>query len=384
MINKILINIRFKNPIQSDILIYDKNGENIIRDAVLNGNKYTVLHVRGEKYFISVRIIINMMKKYRILRNNTKSKIAKNIKEKLRQSYYLSYIEIANPKIIIAFIDNSYLFFNLSRYYKKAQFIAIQNGTRAIFDLNRGKVRNFYRSIIFSFGNWEKDLFRKYGINTANVIPIGSIKGGYYKYELSKIEEKKYDICLISQFRERIIFGNDYSAIKENITRLSFSLSKFHNKNNHYSLCVACNSAHDLEINYYKKYFPEAFITKNFKQRRGFLTYKMMDMSDVLLTFDSTAAFEAFGWGKKVLFCNFVGIKDRYYPLPEMCSINTINYEIFNKKLTNLLTMDYNEYGNKCKDYFKYFVNCDPFNPPHHIIGKTIDKILNDKNAIKL
>jgi len=86
---------------------------------------------------------------------------------KLRISYYLSFIQIADPKLVLTFTDNNIFFYSLKNLIKKKiYFISHQNGWRAnlsdLFDKQIQKpVDQFYLSCdyIFSFSKLISSLY---------------------------------------------------------------------------------------------------------------------------------------------------------------------------------------------------------------------------------
>ncbi len=96
-----------------------------------------------------------------------------------------------------------------------------------------------------------------------------------------------------------------------------------------------------------------------------------------VVALNSTAAFEAFGWGKKVLFCNLSGDDFNQLPLPEICTMNVNNYEIFKSKLDYLRQLDENEYRKLTQTYARYLMNYDFDKPAHVVIRKMILEHLN-------
>ena len=77
---------------------------------------------------------------------------------KLRISYYLSFIQIADPKLVLTFTDNNVFFYSLKNLIKKVYFISHQNGWRAnlsdLFDKKIQKpVRQFDLSCDYIFSS---------------------------------------------------------------------------------------------------------------------------------------------------------------------------------------------------------------------------------------
>ena len=92
-----------------------------------------------------------------------------------------------NPKLVITYIDNSYKFSEVALRYNKInkniKFVAIQNGARyEILEndyLFRKKIRKenynkkFFIPVLFSLGNYEREIYKKLNINVSKNIPIG-------------------------------------------------------------------------------------------------------------------------------------------------------------------------------------------------------------------
>ena len=95
----------------------------------------------------------------------------------------------------------------------------------------------------------------------------------------------------------------------------------------------------------------------------------------MVLSLQSTVGFEALGFGKKVLICNFTELMRFNYPLPVECFINVEDYDIFENKMTALLDMDEEEYLSRNKNWFSYYMKYRQ-DPPQVIIRKSILKTL--------
>ena len=124
----ILNKIRFRNFNKNSILVFDKNGETILKEAVLLNLNYTVLPVRREYFNLSLQIICLCFKNWLklVLLSSSESKF--NFRFIFRNGYYLSCIEYIEPSVVIALIDNSDLFIFLAKIYKKAKFLIGRDG----------------------------------------------------------------------------------------------------------------------------------------------------------------------------------------------------------------------------------------------------------------
>ncbi len=94
-----------------------------------------------------------------------------------------------------------------------------------------------------------------------------------------------------------------------------------------------------------------------------------------VMPINSCAAFEALGWGHRVLFCQpnkcrFRTPDDLYY------SVTEHNQEKFNKKLDELFIISDNKYKENIKNNIRKYCQNDINNPPHMIFQKKINELL--------
>ena len=107
-----LLNGDFRSPSKAPVMIFDKIGSEPIEKA-LSEISSMVLPVRGEKYFLSPRIIISMI--IRNFRASLKQKkdllsFIKTLTHLNMSNYLESCISHIQPKVIITFIDNNIIF----------------------------------------------------------------------------------------------------------------------------------------------------------------------------------------------------------------------------------------------------------------------------------
>ena len=106
--------IKFKNPEINKILIFDKENSEV-NCRILGIKKYGIVHTRKEE--ICFPILLNLIIRFKL-----------NI-----LNYYIRYIELSNAKIVITFIDNNFIFYQLKKYFKSKIFISVQNGHRMAY-----------------------------------------------------------------------------------------------------------------------------------------------------------------------------------------------------------------------------------------------------------
>jgi len=225
------------------------------------------------------------------------------------------------------------------------------------------------------FGKCDFDNYRKYGHTIDSAHFVGSLKGSYYKYHLKKDPIPiKYDICFISQYRTEIFSGKLRPDFFENSVKVH-SLLKYYIEKYSLRACIACSSPNQDEYEYYKKKFGDNVIVIP-NNSAGMSTYDAMNSSEVIITLYSTAALEAFGWGKKVLFFNLFDYEIAEFFHHGLCSIQTTDLEIVENKLNTLLQMPEKEYLLKTKNDREYMMNYDPHVPVNIYMRSIIEKIM--------
>jgi len=373
-IKTVLKGIAFSNPQKNKLLIFDEMGSYMMRKILLYDVDYTVLPVRNEQNRVSVEIIALMIKNLaRIIFKKTGKEKLRSI---LRNTYILSFIEYISPVVVLTWIDNSRSFRWISRHYEGATFFAIQNGTRIIDRATKG-FENFGSSSLsyMCFGEYEKDLFTQCGYKVDNFFPIGSLKGGFYKFRISQKPRVEYDICLISELREEMILEKKMPVGKQALDILYGFCKRYIDEHTDLTLRIACKNDSDEVVQYFKAMFGNrAYVEKN--RQPSLKTYEYMDRSDVIVAFNSTAAFEAFGWGKKVLLCNFSGRECYSFPLPGICTMDMPDYHTFRDKLDYLRELELLTYNKLTENAARYFMNYDPEMPPDTFIRNKIFECL--------
>ena len=354
----------FRTPLKSDVLVYNRVGSEFIVDALLKDITYTIIETRGEKYYLSFVVIIQYMKNLWLYRLAPTT------------AYILSLLKIVKPKVIVTFHHRKN-FKTLMKYYD-AEYLSIQNGI--VLESGLSSEKELYIPNLFCFGKREIELYKKSTVKVGNFFPVGSLKAGYYKNHLAPHNNNiKYDICLISQYRSRIEeFGQSITGMEEYGLMQEFLLHYLRNRS--LSLVIALVSDKEesnLERSYYEKiYGSKAILMKN--NREEYSTYFTIDQSDVIISNNSTIAFEALGWGKKTFIFSISGSLD--FTLNRRYSKHFVMYEKsfneFEKKIDCLRNMTSSEYARLIKKDKDYLMNYNPDAPAHKIIRKKIKEHL--------
>ena len=305
-------------------------------------------------------------------------KFLKNLIRQIINFYYLSILEVINPKLIISLIDNHSLLSFVSKNYKNCKIVAIQNGSRTRSEfLNREKI---FLQHFFCFGDHEKTLFSDLGHKVENYYPVGSlIAGKFWDKSYNKID---YDICVVSCWRGAIEQTTYFHQTMESMRVLDKLVSKYKNVNQ-LKVVIALRTEKnsiDREIPNYgneKEYFQRIYgekteiIDADLKKRNIF---QIMKSSNIIISSGSTASIEAFGFGKKVLIGDFTGTK-LFNDWPEAILTNDKDYKNFKKRLDLLIKISQKEYEQSQKKIARYLMNHSETNPAHNSIIKKIEDL---------
>lgn len=298
-------------------------------------------------------------------------------------AYLISIIQIVAPKVIITNIDNSLKLFEICKlFYKKIDFIVIQNASRYDIKLNeylyKKKLANidlnkkYFISNFFCFGKFEENHYKEYNLKIKNFIPIGSLRlANFFKYvEENKIKIRKnfYDVCLISE----PCLGRDKYLDDTNNEKGFAAVAKFAIKfciNNNLKFVFASKrlnntESHRNEFSFFKKYLDNTefkYLLKNKIDRsiEKFSSYKTIFESKVIVGTSSTMLREKLSVGGKILACNLTKSQLWNFPIKGIFAMNDCKYEKFEKRLLSIYFMPQKEYKLKikCKNYLMQYDN---------------------------
>ncbi len=245
--------------------------------------------------------------------------------------------------LVISTIYNSKFISKLIKKYKKLNFLIIQHHMTVEYDLKNAK--NLELGNFLCFGEQQHKSFLKFGykINSVNYVgaPIYSIFRNHNKKNI----KPHFKICYVSQWTPTSLknfINNKKSEINECMIALEKNLYKFLNKYK-YNYVIACREKiKGQEFDYFKNNFSEKNIIINNTQ---FNTYKYIDDSEVVISFCSTCAYEVFADNKKVLFAPYFNKGFQIFK-NENCVLENSSYEVFEKKLNQIIDMTNENYKN--------------------------------------
>lgn len=273
----------FSKPKKNEILIFDRASSEFIIPS-LKEISYEILDIR----FFDKNNAINF---YIILKNILQLKFS-------FYEYVKSYIYYTQPKIIISLIDNNKFVYKLKKIYPRAKIVIIQNSWRSIktdiFDYQSLKKliqeKENQCDFILSFN---KKIGQKYKLFAkGKIISIGSIRSNLCPINNKK---KKYGYTYISIYRPHIKLKSEDEVLFSSINKY------FYDKKKKLHILGSSILFANEEYNFYRKHFKNInfkFIPKTKKRK----TYKIIDASKIILSLESTLAYEALSRGNKVLF----------------------------------------------------------------------------------
>jgi surface carbohydrate biosynthesis protein len=377
--------IHFKSPPSSDIIIFEKIGSGRIQNLILPGKPVFVFDSRLDDIFLGFRIIISFLLNLSHFKINSIKKYSTKLRGiigQLWRIYILSVIKIVDPKVIITLIDNHPIFHWLCEHYDSAELMAIQNGSRTKGQLELNK-SGYTLQHYFCFGNYEKDLFSEFGYKVKNYHPVGSLLSGYYINSKMLIQKPIYDICIISAWRGDIGNTDDVKESMKAMEKLDQMLSRYIKETNiKVSIIMRSEPESDdrnipiygNEKEYFQNIYPDSvnLIDPDFKNVN---IYSETLKGDLIISMGSTVPREAFGMGKKILYCDFTK-SDLYNDYDSMIMFTEPNYESFEKRLNELRSQPYDEYRERSREYASYLMNNDISCLPHLIIRDKINSFL--------
>ncbi|MFA4825894.1 MAG: hypothetical protein WC593_12150 [Methanoregula sp.] len=385
--------ISLKNPKKSDVLIWDAENIDILSIHTLYGIDHTILPVRGEVVYYSPQIIIKILKIFiSSIFNNLLSR-EEMIDTGQSSVHSLACIQYINPKVVLTFNDNNATFYWLSSKFPQATFYAIQNGNRVFndtleyspYDLERDELAlSFMNKLnpsthLIVYGEHEISFYKKNHACIGTYYPIGSLKGSHYRYKvIGHLPKNEFTLCLVSPYRKALMEGLLFPNLKQSMVIIIDYINQFIQETGS-RLCIALASETQEEYDYFlNKFGNEITIIK--QNRELFSTYEAMSKSEVILSTHSTAVIEAFGWGKKVLFCNYSGDPFLDHTFSDICNTNIIDYTCFKNKLQFLLDMDAGLYSDMTRNAQKHMMNYNPDIPATLFLRKLVLQDLTPPN----
>ena len=359
------VKINWGNPKKCRYIIFDDDSLEVI-SKVIPKDEYFVITTRVPKLkeiYLSKEIMIYILKN---LFNNS-----------LKINYISCLIKLIKPEKIITWIDNSIEFHYIHKLFNKSNiaFYALQNAIRnEIYYKELFSLGN-YSGNYFCFGDYEINAIKKNSFISPQLKlrAIGSLKTELAKEFLQKENKDQlsqiYDICFISESGFEIGTSGSLTKLQyeqdQKVAACIFRFTQFFCKKFKKKLLFL--GRHDLrnkkddfkkeaEHLFYKYQNDVDDFKIQFFDKSKYENIQNLLQSKVIIGQTSSLLRESFGLKKKVLIC--VGeIKEAEHnflthdtPGGGIMKLRLGNYHDFEKRLLEILKMNYDEYLLKTKN----------------------------------
>jgi len=386
--------VLFSSPKSRDVLIFDECNSQHIRRVINKKYSVGVFNMRPKDIFLGIGVIVQFSKE---LLNFSLEEVRKNHRGFLygvfKQIYYRylkACLELIKPKAVITFIDNSSTFGWLAKHCNNFPFIAVQNGSRLSYAANPNS--GFYVPHYFCFGTHEQELFSKIGYKVDHYYPVGSLVASLHFSPKEQVEEK-YDLLIVSTWRGDIGYAQDVQDTMRSMKIMDELLSRYI-KDNKINAAIIYRAERNSknwiipelgfsEEEYYNQIYGSSieYIDTNRSERNIF---PLMQESHLVISCLSTAVIEAYGLGKKVLYCNFSGTDYYHQDIDNEILTTDSNYKNFSEKLNSIYKLSYKDYINTNKELMKYYMSYpDNVYTVPSAIREGVDKIIDQFETLK-
>ena len=243
-------------------------------------------------------------------------------------------IKIFNIKLVVSTVYNSVFISKMINLLPNIKFLIIQHYTT--FEYEQKKLNKLNLGIFCCFGESQKEINRKHNIEKYEL--IGSPTYSIFKSSDVKLHKRKFKLCYVSQWTPDSLKNlKNYTEPKiYNLLKLEKNLKKYLLKYDHSIVFALREENKSDEFEYFRANFKDRGLINI--RNNYFDTYELMNNADVTITGWSTCAYEAFADNNKVMF-NPYDSTDLQLVNNETCVINEDSFDLFEKKLNNLLQM---------------------------------------------
>lgn len=367
--------LMWRRPSRSKVVVFDAAGEEPLRRMVLGGIEHAVLPSRREVVNLSPAVLCRWLL---ALRHCSPTDLfnPSRVFGELYRAHLLACLQVMQPKVVVTFIDNSYPFQWASRRMKGPRFIAVQNGVRFEHDVTDWLPprpqpgSRISMPLLVSFGEFERDLYKRHGHKVDGMVPAGSLRASYYLAELDDGPAIDFDVCLVSQWDASIMLDGALPAMGEGVRRLDRVLAAAA-QGMGLKIVVALRSSLPEEASYYRSLFgAEAQIVES--DRETMSTYRTMRRSSLSVSFCSTACVECFGWGGRVLLANFSDDPAFDFPIDGPWKLVAGEQTKLTSRIAELLETSNEEWLSLARDAAGYVMAYDASRPAHETVRAMI------------
>tara|TARA_Y100000996_G_C22556009_1_gene655554 strand:- start:1576 stop:2664 length:1089 start_codon:yes stop_codon:yes gene_type:complete len=347
-----------------DILIFGaKDIEYLTALLKQQSNKFENGNVRKNSPFIAV---LKSIKDAGAL-----AKTVDNFKDFLKLLIYSYKIERYNCSVVVTAAFHHLEFHNLSIAKKNRRFVALTVGyghyvnEEKIFG-RKWEDFNLQGLELLVQGNWQRDMVNKKCENTSKIKVVGGLGNALYLSEEHNIE-KKYDICIISNFKDgygsSLANAKFYSVLHDVCLELG------------YTVCFAGRyTSEDAIGSRDERRYVESCFGNNisFFPRSGLSTYVLSDSSSVTIGDFTTALLESFARGRKIIAANPSSLPQLDFLVEGVWTLSKYDYESVKQKLLEILSINQSEWFESTSYTRESLSHNGTTSLPLDIIGKTL------------
>lgn len=381
--------VRLGNPKPVDIVIFDEDCSNVARMALNQYHRVGIFNQRPEDIWIGPWVIFKFLQclgQFQLRKAiEHRRGFLVGILRQLRFIYFEACLKVIKPKAVVTFIDNSSSFSWLSKHCRQFPCIAIQNGSRLSYAANNDA--GYHVQHLFCFGEHERNLFQKLGYHVENFHPAGSLAASlHFDPQIANAEEK-YDLLVVSSWRGNIGFQQDVQDTMRSMEVMDRLLARYIRSRGIKAAVILRAERGSIhwtipevgmsEEEYYQNIYGDCIdiIETDFSKRNIF---PLMQQSRIIVSCLSTALLEAYGIGKKVLYCNFTGTKLYHSDLDPKIVTDRNGWDEFSMQLDDLISQPLKDYQRLHKETMRYFMAFPAGFTTHGFIANKIDEIIKD------
>ena len=388
-----LPSISFKKENQSDVIIFDELNSKLIKKIIPKNYSHSTYKTFPVEIVITFPIVFRFilnLKDIRIFKKFRANKsFLNNILWQLLCIYMKSYFLTVKPKSVITSIDNCSKFGWLSKNIPQIPFIAVQNGFRLNYAVEKDTLYSCQH--LFCFGNFEVEKFLARDWNVNNYYPVGSLYASIYFKDDYIVSDSKFDILVVSCWRGNIGFTEEVQDSMKAMRLFDQELA-IYLKGKNLKAAVILRSEKDSEDwfipeigmsedEYFQSIYGDDLIILNtdFKTRNVYSTMQKAHL--IVASFPSTCLFEALGIEKKVLFCDFTNNNKYFSDIKSeiLYQHSSGSKDLFYEKLNSLLLISQEDYFINYQDIMNYYASSYNSVPTYKLISDKVDEILKLK-----
>ncbi len=268
-------------------------------------------------------------------------KNTRGVRQIVKSVIYIYKIERYNCNIVITSLYHDFEFQILSTVQKNKRYVGINEGyghfnnEEEIFGL---KWEDFRLQEFLVHGKWQKKILDKKCKNINKITVVGGLNNALYMQKRKPIvSNKKYDICIISNYKES--YNNNLSNCNfyKNLSKVCIKLNL--------KVCFAGRYSDQTslkECNYITKCFGSNI---SYYKHNNRSTYNLCDRSVISVGDLTTSLIESFGRGNKIIACNPSNLPQLDFPINGIWTLSKYDCDSIMALLQFFFSMDNNEWA---------------------------------------